>query len=935
MGGPERITVNLTSSNSTTSLKVPVALDQHGSKIALNAPTNAPEPAEEDAESTSNHMQTQRSRSKAQSLQEEVDPASNHETLAIATDPTKGKPTQSQQPPTLEIFKTELDAAFGDSGALHENDKNSALRLSFQENSNIFPDSAEKAALRPDEMGQRLQAATEEKGDTEIKDQFIQEAHFEPVSATKPLESAKPSSSSDETSDPRIFEEVGPEAPPQDQSKQSRPESSTDESDLEFVTDMDGLPIYDRQWAAMYRKSRLIGPSTKLDTNSSNEQPGSSENSKGQIETSSVGPTHVGVSLDGSDERTVTPLRGLVSEPSPAVKFSGQVVQPESAGVSSEPPSAPFIVLLHPPPNHEPMTTASKAETSTLSSSGRNSHAYTPSTTSSYENTVTNTTMTPNDTTTNTIATSTSTDGFAATRDLAQADLRRLQEELMAAKARGDSRKAQQSLQQSIDLIRRSYLRMPQTQAQIPLYPKDGASLKRFASLIGPSNGSALNDAAASGDVTSVKALLDAKANVDARGRILMTSLMLAAMGGHIEIMEVLKNHEADEFAVDARGRTVLHLAVASGRLPIVKWLLHAYPPPLSEQIKRRSSIFFKATDSFRGRAPKNLRESSDSEGSKPLHVAAEMDNGRILEMLLAAGVEIDSRNNRGRTPLHQAIVMDRREAFSTLLQSGADFNATDARSMSALHWAANTGRIEMIETFLARGAQRDDFDDSGFQPIHQAAWMGHIPCIQLLTRDYKDLEAVTKRSESLLHLACVQSNWQLASYLLRKNVNANPWATPQSVIVDSLRKSKLPLKSLTPLHYACCKGDYEMVLLFLDNGAWINAATPDGVTALMMAVEGENTNIVNLLLTRGAQVNAKLPGSLESALHLACRHHDLETVQQLCRAGANFRVRTGQTAFGGGSKSPLDEAATAKGPNPEKKAAVLNYLWTLRRNYP
>lgn len=118
------------------------------------------------------------------------------------------------------------------------------------------------------------------------------------------------------------------------------------------------------------------------------------------------------------------------------------------------------------------------------------------------------------------------------------------------------------------------------------------------------------------------------------------------------------------------------------------------------------------------------------------------------------------------------------------------------------------------------------------------------------------------------------------------------------------------------------------MALLLLDHEALANAPTPEGATALMMAVETEDTNLANLLLQRGANVNAKIPGSLITALHLAARRGDLETVQQLCRHRADDSARASSSTYG---RSPLDECV--KCPDKKKGQAVEIYLRTVVTN--
>lgn len=535
----------------------------------------------------------------------------------------------------------------------------------------------------------------------------------------------------------------------------------------------------------------------------------------------------------------------------------------------------------------------SESEHSALSSDRSSSAHDTTSTISSAERSQVSTILSLQPTS-NTTATSVSTHTPVLDPKQSLFDLRRLQNELAIAKARGDSRAVQDSLQRSIEAVRGRHLAEPP--AEDSSLSKQSPSLRilRFPSLPSTTRKVALGDSAASGDTISVQKILKEKVNVDSRSDSFKTPLMRAAMNGHIECMKLLKQFGADELAVDAKGRNALHIAVASSRLAAVKWLLRSYPPPKADLLRHRTSILFRVTDVVKGvRSQRNLREASDAEGSKPLHIAAELDKGGMVETLIAAGVDVESKDNWGRTPFHRAILSKCRDAFDTLIRSGAYVAAVDAKSASSLHLAAKAGQVGMMETLLENGAKRWDFDTDGNLPIHCAVWGGNIAAIEAIVTERTDLESRTKSGQTLLHLACLMKNLEVATYLLTKLVDVNPWAAPISGVLQTLSHTKVKGSSMTPLHFACCLRDFEMAVLLLDREALINAPTPEGATALMMAVETEDTNMVNLLLLRGAKVNAKIPGSLFTALHLAARRGDLETVQQLCRKGADFNART------------------------------------------
>ena len=86
------------------------------------------------------------------------------------------------------------------------------------------------------------------------------------------------------------------------------------------------------------------------------------------------------------------------------------------------------------------------------------------------------------------------------------------------------------------------------------------------------------------------------------------------------------------------------------------------------------------------------------------------------------------------------------------------------------------------------------------------------------------------------------------------------------------------------------------------------------------MAVESENTNLACLLLERGAKVNAAMPGSCLTAMHISARRGDLDTTQQLFRHGANMMARTSD------SRTPWEYSVT-KIKDKDKRKQIDDYF--------
>ena len=598
--------------------------------------------------------------------------------------------------------------------------------------------------------------------------------------------------------------------------------------------------------------------------------------------------------------------------------------------------SRSITISTPPPPQYPPplpptvqLTPRSGNVESVISteSSGRTSSTFDAASTVSSEFPEVNTVLTSNETAP-TMATSLEVASTQTTRTRAQSDLRRLQTELSAAKERGDSKAKEDSIQQSIQVIWDTYLSPQPEEAVTPKKsPRlaNRASFLRMPTLTGSAKTRiALVNAINYDDEASIRKLLDEKVNVNGRSETNETPLMIAASLGHVKSMRLLKEYGADEFAKDARGRTALHIAVAYNHELAVKWLLEAYAPAQKPPSERTSKIF-RAADLARGsRAAKNLREIGDADGSTALHVAAHRGMGGMLKILTTSGVDVEAKDSLGRTPLLRSILSQKQAPFDVLLEGGANIQAVDSRKASALHFAAAAGQVNIIELLLSKGVDRHAADNDGAQALHHAGRNGQIAAVNALITSQADLNTPTKTGERLLHIASAHNKLPLVEHLLTSNVDVNPFATP----VPGTLKSQRPIGTqLIPLHYACILGHLEICMILLKHMAWVNAPTDTGVTALMMAADNGDTNLVNILIEAGAKVNASVPGTCLTALHISARKGDLETVQQLCRAGANEGAKTS----GEYGRTPIEEA-TKYAPF-DKKILVIEYMRILHNN--
>ena len=94
-----------------------------------------------------------------------------------------------------------------------------------------------------------------------------------------------------------------------------------------------------------------------------------------------------------------------------------------------------------------------------------------------------------------------------------------------------------------------------------------------------------------------------------------------------------------------------------------------------------------------------------------------------------------------------------------------------------------------------------------------------------------------------------------------------------------------------TPLHNACVTGNAATALKLIELGAFLEAATDKGQTALHLAVYAGSKETCRALLNRGANPNAVTRYELLTPLHMACDGGWREIVLMLLAAGANPNV--------------------------------------------
>lgn len=153
---------------------------------------------------------------------------------------------------------------------------------------------------------------------------------------------------------------------------------------------------------------------------------------------------------------------------------------------------------------------------------------------------------------------------------------------------------------------------------------------------------------------------------------------------------------------------------------------------------------------------------------------------------------------------------------------------------------AVNVDNAETVLELLQRGFDPNSPSDKGQTALYLAMRDGSPRVATVLLADPRTaMDAANEAGETALMMAALRGRLDWVQRLLARgaSLNRSGW---------------------TPLHYAATGPSSDVVALLLDSGAAIEAASPNGTTALMMAARYGTEDAVNLLLARGASRSAR-----------------------------------------------------------------------------
>ena len=282
-----------------------------------------------------------------------------------------------------------------------------------------------------------------------------------------------------------------------------------------------------------------------------------------------------------------------------------------------------------------------------------------------------------------------------------------------------------------------------------------------------------------------------------------------------------------------------------------------------------------------------------------PLVDAARHQDTVMLQLLLNADANPDSRQADGATALHWAVYHANVDIVASLIEADANVNAVNRLGASPLYLAAKNGNANLIELLLEADANPNIAMPMGETPIMTAARSGTAQGVQLLVEAGADVNvAEQSRAQTALMWATAQGHVEVARLLVNAGADLEARSKLRSRLMYADRSNggafdqgiMEQLGGFTALLFAARSGDVAMARLLLDSEADIETVAGNETSALVIATHSGHPGLAELLLERGA--NANTIGAGYTALHAAILRGDLETVNALLAHGADPEAR-------------------------------------------
>jgi ankyrin repeat protein len=347
-------------------------------------------------------------------------------------------------------------------------------------------------------------------------------------------------------------------------------------------------------------------------------------------------------------------------------------------------------------------------------------------------------------------------------------------------------------------------------------------------------------------DVETAGLLIRAGADANISSDFRVTPLSLACTNGSAPFVELLLSAGADPNTPIATGETPLMTCAASGSAAAVRLLiLHGADVTAKEPIQNQDALMWAASERHADVVRMLVEAGADRrartrKGFTALHFATREGDVESTRVLLAAGVNVNVKSEpeaeaKGRGAV-ETVSGGRTASGGAAARvspaRGPAYQATLSAGSTPLLVATVRGHVQLALFLLENGAD-PNVSDAGFTPLHWAAgtWEGGVS------------NPVYGFSDPMSGIPNRQAKLQLVKALLAHGANPNGRMTRRPPGFAGLGGGYEDAPGATPFLLASAAADLEIMKMLLAAGADPALVTETKTTAVM-AASGLNRGI-------------------------------------------------------------------------------------------
>jgi ankyrin repeat protein len=262
------------------------------------------------------------------------------------------------------------------------------------------------------------------------------------------------------------------------------------------------------------------------------------------------------------------------------------------------------------------------------------------------------------------------------------------------------------------------------------------------------------------------------------------------------------------------------------------------------------------------------------SDGFSPILCASFNGHVSVVDWLLQNGSSVDECETKNYTNLIYAAWNGHLELVKFLLKIGCSLTLKGLDGYSAIHTATEGGHTDIIKYLILNGFSVNEKANDGFTPLLSAAYCGHLETLQWLINHGANLSEKSSDGLNALYVAIESSNFNVANWLLDNSNLAEDdvimghecsvlmfsAATGQIDYIGQLLAKGHPINRIgrdgcCPILCACITGQIDCMNYLIHHGSSLKIRNGvSGRNTLQTAAHYEQLDAVKWILKKGGQ---------------------------------------------------------------------------------